>query len=70
MAHDKRGQILEPQIEDGLDELTNTEPGEDFAAGPTSRNTVGDAKRAARQGERPDGRISQARSRTRYPACE
>ena len=47
MAHDKRGQILEPQIEEGLDELTNTEPGEDVVAGPTSRNTVGDAKRAA-----------------------
>jgi hypothetical protein len=47
MAQDKRGQIPEPQVEDGLDELTSTEPGEDFVAGPTSRNSVGDAKRAA-----------------------
>jgi hypothetical protein len=47
MAEDKRGQIPEPQIEDGLDELTNADVGEAFIAGPTSRNSIGDAKRAA-----------------------
>ena len=46
MAQDKRGQIPEPQIEDSMDEL-DAGTGEDFVAGPTSRNSVGDAKRAA-----------------------
>ncbi|WP_210493508.1 hypothetical protein [Microvirga antarctica] len=47
MAQDKRGQIPEPQIEDGLDELTNVGVGEDGLAESTTRNSVGDAKRAA-----------------------
>lgn len=47
MAHDKRGQIREPQIDDDIDDLTNAAAGEDFVTEPTSRNTVGDAKRAA-----------------------
>ncbi len=47
MAEDKRGLIPEPQIEDGLDELVNADAGEDFVAGPTTRNSVGDVKRAA-----------------------
>jgi hypothetical protein len=47
MAQDKRGQIPEPQIEDGLEELANAGAGDDFVAGPTSRNSIGDAKRAA-----------------------
>jgi hypothetical protein len=47
MAHDKRGRNPEPQIKDGFDELSNPLAGEEFVAGPTSRNSIGDAKRAA-----------------------
>jgi hypothetical protein len=49
MARDKRGQMPEPDVEEVLDELAAEEGHEsgDFIAGPTSRNDVGDTKRAA-----------------------
>ncbi|MGO4572225.1 hypothetical protein [Microvirga sp. 2TAF3] len=47
MAHDKRGQAPEPSVEEGLDELTTPMTGEEFVAGPTTRNEVGNTKRAA-----------------------
>jgi hypothetical protein len=47
MAQDKRGQVEEPTVEEGLDEALNPQAGEEFVAGPTSRNDAGDTKRAA-----------------------
>jgi hypothetical protein len=49
MARDKRGQVPEPDVEEVLDDLAAEEGGDssDFIAGPTSRNEVGDTKRAA-----------------------
>ena len=49
MARDKRGQQPEPDVEEVLDELAAEEggSGEDFVAGPTTRNEVGNTKRAA-----------------------
>src|SRR5690349_7367646 len=47
MARDKRGHIPEPTIDDGLDDMTEQAPTETFVAGPTSRNEVGNTKRAA-----------------------
>jgi hypothetical protein len=47
MARDKRGHIPEPTIDDGLDEMTEQDAGGTFVAGPTSRNEVGNTKRAA-----------------------
>jgi len=49
MARDKRGQVPEPDVEEVLDELAAEEGGggAEFVAGPTSRNEVGDTKRAA-----------------------
>lgn len=46
MARDKRGQIPEPTVDDGLEAMTDA-GNEAFVAGPTSRNEVGDTKRAA-----------------------
>ena len=46
MARDKRGQQPEPDVDEVLDELANEDnAGQD--AGPTSRNEVGNTKRAA-----------------------
>jgi hypothetical protein len=45
MARDKRGQLLEPDAEDVLDELA-AEESEGSIAGPTNRNEAGDTKRA------------------------
>ena len=47
MARDKRGQVPEPTVDDGLEEMTEQGSGEAFVAGPTSRNEVGNTKRAA-----------------------
>ena len=49
MARDKRGRLPEPDVEEVLDELAAEEGGAagEFIAGPTSRNDVGDTKRAA-----------------------
>lgn len=47
MARDKRGQTPEPTVDDGLDDMTDPGTGESFVAGPTSRNEVGNTKRAA-----------------------
>lgn len=47
MADDKRGRIEEPTIEEGLDEVLNPQAKDTFVAGPTSRNSAGDTKRAA-----------------------
>jgi len=46
MAQDKRGQIPEPTVEDGFEDIAAPDS-EDFIAGPTSRNDVGNIKRAA-----------------------
>jgi len=47
MARDKRGHIPEPTVDDGLEDMTEQAPAETFVAGPTSRNEVGNTKRAA-----------------------
>ena len=47
MARDKRGQPTEPDVDEVMNELAQQETGEDFIAGPTQRNDVGNAKRAA-----------------------
>ena len=47
MARDKRGQPTEPDVDEVMNELSQQETGEDFIAGPTQRNDVGNAKRAA-----------------------
>jgi hypothetical protein len=47
MAQDKRGRSPEPDVDEVLDELAMEEGGDDFVAGPTSRNEVGNTKRAA-----------------------
>src|SRR4051794_23583308 len=47
MARDKRGQTPEPTVDDGLDDMTDPGNGDNFVAGPTSRNEVGNTKRAA-----------------------
>ncbi len=47
MAQDKRGRSPEPDVDEVLDELAQEEGGGDFIAGPTSRNDVGNTKRAA-----------------------
>lgn len=46
MARDKRGQPTEPDVDEVMDELAQNENGEDFIAGPTQRNDVGNTKRA------------------------
>jgi len=47
MAQDKRGRPPEPDVDEVLNELEAEERGEDFVAGPTQRNDVGNTKRAA-----------------------
>ncbi|WP_457089258.1 hypothetical protein [Microvirga sp. P5_D2] len=47
MARDKRGSTPEPDVDEVLNDLTQEETGDDFVAGPTQRNEIGNAKRAA-----------------------
>jgi hypothetical protein len=47
MARDKRGNTPEPDVDEVLNDLTQEETGNDFVAGPTQRNEVGNTKRAA-----------------------
>lgn len=47
MAQDKRGRPPEPDVDEVLNELELEEGGDDFVAGPTQRNEVGNTKRAA-----------------------
>jgi hypothetical protein len=47
MAQDKRGRPPEPDVDEVMNELVQEEGGEDFVAGPTHRNDVGNTKRAA-----------------------
>ncbi|SCY27264.1 hypothetical protein [Microvirga guangxiensis] len=47
MARDKRGNPPEPPVDEVLNELVQEEGGDDFIAGPTQRNDVGNTKRAA-----------------------
>lgn len=47
MAQDKRGRPPEPGVDEVMDELAAEEGGDDFVAGPTQRNSVGNTKRAA-----------------------
>ncbi|WP_134500525.1 hypothetical protein [Microvirga pakistanensis] len=47
MARDKRGNPPEPPVDEVLNELVQEEGGDDFVAGPTQRNDVGNTKRAA-----------------------
>ena len=47
MARDKRGHTAEPTVDDGLEDMTDPGGADSFIAGPTSRNEVGDTKRAA-----------------------
>jgi hypothetical protein len=47
MARDKRKPFAQPTIDDGLEDLTAVDAGEDFIAGPTGRNDIGNTKRAA-----------------------
>ena len=47
MAQDKRGRPPEPDVDEVMNELVQEETGDDFVAGPTQRNDVGDTKRAA-----------------------
>lgn len=47
MARDKRGNPPEPPVDEVLNDLAQEEGGDDFVAGPTQRNSVGNTKRAA-----------------------
>jgi len=47
MARDKRGNPPEPPVDEVLNEVAREEGGDDFVAGPTQRNSVGNTKRAA-----------------------
>ena len=47
MAQDKRGRPPEPDVDEVLNEVQAEEVGQDFVAGPTQRNDVGNTKRAA-----------------------
>src|SRR5918995_38997 len=47
MAQDKRGRPPEPDVDEVMNELVQEETGDDFVAGPTQRNDVGNTKRAA-----------------------
>lgn len=47
MARDKRGNPPEPPVDEVLNEVVQEEGGDDFIAGPTQRNDVGNTKRAA-----------------------
>lgn len=47
MAQDKRGRPPEPDVDEVLNEVQAEETGDDFIAGPTARNDIGNTKRAA-----------------------
>lgn len=47
MAQDKRGRPPEPDVDEVMNEMVAEEGGEDFIAGPTNRNSIGNTKRAA-----------------------
>jgi hypothetical protein len=47
MAQDKRGRPPEPDVDEVLNEVQSEETGDDFIAGPTARNDIGNTKRAA-----------------------
>ncbi len=47
MARDKRGHPPEPDVDEVMNQLVQEETGDDFVAGPTQRNDVGNTKRAA-----------------------
>jgi len=47
MARDKRGNPPEPPVDEVLNEVAQEEGGNDFIAGPTQRNDIGNTKRAA-----------------------
>ncbi|HZH53783.1 MAG TPA: hypothetical protein VEZ16_18105 [Microvirga sp.] len=47
MAQDKRGRPPEPDVDEVMNELQAEEAGDDFVAGPTARNDIGNTKRAA-----------------------
>ncbi|MCB5174374.1 MULTISPECIES: hypothetical protein [Microvirga] len=47
MAQDKRGRPPEPDVDEVMDDLVRNETGDDFVAGPTARNDIGNTKRAA-----------------------
>ncbi|MBJ6124120.1 hypothetical protein [Microvirga splendida] len=47
MARDKRGQPTEPDVDEVMNQLVQEETGDDFVAGPTQRNDIGNTKRAA-----------------------
>jgi len=47
MARDKRGNPPEPDVDEVMNGLAQEEGGDDFIAGPTQRNSVGNTKRAA-----------------------
>jgi len=47
MAQDKRGRPPEPSVDAVMNEVVQEEGGDDFVAGPTQRNDVGNTKRAA-----------------------
>jgi hypothetical protein len=47
MAQDKRGRPPEPDVDEVLNEIQAEETGDDFIAGPTARNDIGNTKRAA-----------------------
>lgn len=47
MARDKRGNPPEPDVDEALNDLMQEKTGDDFVAGPTQRNDVGNTKRAA-----------------------
>jgi len=47
MARDKRGQVPEPSVDDALDDMSDAVAGNASIAGPTSRNDIGNTKRAA-----------------------
>lgn len=46
MARNKRINAPEPDVNEAMNELAQDENGEDFIAGPTQRNSVGNTKRA------------------------
>jgi hypothetical protein len=47
MAQDKRGRPPEPSVDAVMNEVVQEEGGDEFVAGPTQRNDVGNTKRAA-----------------------
>jgi hypothetical protein len=47
MARDKRGHIQEPTVAEQLEDITAPDASNEAIAGPTSRNEIGNTKRAA-----------------------